>query len=98
MLTKNQKSAIFETIQVLLLAGVVLIGIFWITDSQRFTALEEDLAVQDQLIAELQQAKDDLENRMAIIEGRNVLLIANTGRKVVIETLGGQELRCYFPE
>jgi len=91
------KTAIFETIYVFLLAAMILSGIFWVTDYRKFVDLETSIAVQDVLIKQLQETIVDYELRIMSLEDKNVLLITSTGREIVLETLGGQTLRCYFP-
>jgi len=92
------RSNIFETIELILLAAVILIGIFWATDYQRFNDLEVELAVQEALINELEKTVVESTIRIANLENKEVLLITNTGKEIVIETMDGQTLRCYFPE
>ena len=59
--------------------------------------LEENLAARDQTIAELQQAVDGLEDSVLLFRDKEVLLIKRTGHKLIIYTVDGEMLTCFFP-
>lgn len=60
--------------------------------------IQESNAIQDQVIAELQQTIAELEMYVGILKDHEILLIVGTGREVTIHTTDGRELRCYFPD